>query len=323
MALTNEQYDAIMRIYDQRRFNNHRILKERREEIFERIPLYKKLDDEIADFALQYGMQRINGDKDALNGMKEEIEKRSRAKRTLLKDNGYSENYLDNIYTCSVCNDSGYVGSEKCNCFKKEIIKVKYEQSNIGEILEKENFDTLSMDVYYDNEIDNMKNVIEGCKRFAKEFDTKNENLIFFGKAGTGKTFLTNCIAKELIDTEHSVLYFTSFQLFDTLAKYTFKRQGSEEEISEVHKDMLNCDALIIDDLGTEIDNSFTISQLFLILNERGKKGKSTIISTNLSLAELAERYSERVSSRILGDYIKYKIDIADIRIKKAKMNMK
>ncbi len=322
MPLTNEQYDLIMNSYEQRKFDNHRILKERREEIYSKIPEYKKIDDEISDLAFQCGMKRLSGDKNALSGMKSEIEKKSQQKMKLLKENGYSEDYLEPIFTCPICEDSGYVGNEKCSCFKQEIIKVKYEQSNIGEILEKENFDTLSYDYYYDSEIDEVKKVIDGCKKFAEEFDDKKENLILFGRAGTGKTFLTNCIAKKLIDTEHSVLYFTSFQLFDTLAKYTFKRQGNDEEISEVHSDMLSCDALIIDDLGTEIDNSFTVTQLFLILNERGKNGKSTIISTNLSLAELAEKYSERVSSRILGDYKKYKIDIADIRIKKAKMNM-
>lgn len=323
MALTNEQYDAIMRIYDERRFENHRILVERREEIYNKIPEYKKIDDEIADYAFQCGMKRLSGDKNALNDMKGEIEKLSKKKALLLKENGYSENYLNPVYTCSICQDSGFVGDEKCICFKQEIIKAKYEQSNIGEILKKENFDTLSYDFYYDNELEAAKKVIDGCKRFADEFDDNKDNLILFGPAGTGKTFLTNCIAKKLIDTEHSVLYFTSFQLFDTLAKYTFNNQKNDEEISEVHKDILSCDALIIDDLGTELESSFCASQLFLILNERKKAEKSTIISTNLLFSEIAQRYSERVSSRILGDYIKYKIDIADIRVKKAKMNIK
>lgn len=323
MALTNEQYDAITRIYDERKFENHRILVERREEIYNKIPEFKRIDDEIADYAFQCGMKRLSGDKNALNGMKGEIEKLSKKKSILLKENGYSENYLEPVYTCSICQDSGFVGDEKCICFKQEIIKAKYEQSHIGDILKKENFDTLSYDFYYDSEMETAKKVIDGCKKFADEFDDNKDNLILFGPAGTGKTFLTNCIAKQLIDTEHSVLYFTSFQLFDTLAKYTFNNQKNDEEISEIHKDILGCDVLIIDDLGTELESSFCASQLFLILNERKKAEKSTIISTNLSFAEIANRYSERVSSRILGDYIKYKIDIADIRVKKAKMNIK
>ena len=111
---------------------------------------------------------------------------------------------------------------------------------------------------------------------------------------------LSNCIAKELLDRGHSVIYFTAFQLFDILSKGVFKR---DEEALLSHRNIFDCDLLIIDDLGTELSNSFTTSQLFLCINERILRQKSTIISTNLGMNQLADIYSERVLSRISSNY--------------------
>ena len=136
----------------------------------------------------------------------------------------------------------------------------------------------------------------------------------FYGDTGIGKTFLSNCIAKELLDSRHSVIYFTAFQLFDILSKGVFKR---DEEALLSHRNIFDCDLLIIDDLGTELSNSFTTSQLFLCINERILRQKSTIISTNLGMNQLADIYSERVLSRISSNYTLLKLFGADIRILK------
>ena len=143
-----------------------------------------------------------------------------------------------------------------------------------------------------------MQNAVKDSKKFIQEFDYKFSNLFFYGDTGVGKTFLSNCVAKELLDTGHSVIYFTAFQLFDIFAKNTFHRD-TEEDIIASHQNVFDCDLLIIDDLGTEMPNSFTISQLFLCLNERILRRRSTIISTNLTLSQIAEIYSERTFSRI------------------------
>ena len=226
------------------------------------------------------------------------------------------EDYLEPIYTCNECKDTGYVEGVKCRCLKQAIIRHLYKQSNIENILKKENFDTLTYDLYDDTEIPVMEGIIKSFKDYVRDFNDEYANLLFYGGVGVGKTFLTNCIAKELLEQGHSVLYFTAFQLFDTLAKYAFRSGEVSESIDRVHEDIFDCDLLIIDDLGTELTNAFVLTQLFLIINERDLRNRSTIISTNLSIEELSERYSERVFSRIYGKYRMIKPDIKDLRIK-------
>lgn len=151
---------------------------------------------------------------------------------------------------------------------------------------------------------------------FIRNFDEEYDNLIFYGPTGVGKTFLTHCIAKQLLDTSHTVLYLTSLQLFDILEKNKFNKEDastSNEQISYI----INSDLLIIDDLGTELVNSFTSSQLFYFIEERHMHRRSTIISTNLSFQELRDRYSERIFSRFTGYYNFYMIIGDDIRIRK------
>ena len=135
---------------------------------------------------------------------------------------------------------------------------------------------------------------------FIDDFDHKPKNLLFYGKTGVGKTFLTNCVAKELLDHGYSVIYFTAFQLFDILSKGVFEK---DSDAIATHQNIFDCDLLVIDDLGTELINSFTSSQLFLCVNERLIRQKSTIISTNLSVERIKESYSERTFSRILDSY--------------------
>ena len=161
-----------------------------------------------------------------------------------------------------------------------------------------------------------MKPVIEKCKAFAKEFDNSDENLMLMGNPGVGKTFLSNCIAKELLDSGHSVIYFTSVQLFDTLSKYAFTYENSYEG-EGILEDIYSCDLLIIDDLGTEIATKLVESQLFNIINERIIRNKATMISSTLCLSDMNDRYSERIVSRVAGNYSILKLDISDIRFRK------
>ena len=160
-----------------------------------------------------------------------------------------------------------------------------------------------------------MKGIIAECKRFADDFGKRYENVLLYGSVGVGKTFLTNCMAKEILDKGYSVIYFTSMRLFDTLSRELF--QYGENGSWDIQKDIFTCDLLIIDDLGTENVNSFVASRLFDILNERDIRRRSTIISTNLTFEELGGRYTERNFSRIFGNYIILHPDVEDIRIRK------
>ena len=267
----------------------------------------------------------LDGDTHALADLKEELAGLRAKRSALLEKAGVRPSDLLPIYECPDCQDTGYIGQQRCHCFRQAAIDLIYTQSNIKQILEAENFDTLTYDYYDDTSLDestgrsaldDATRAIDACRLFVDRFDTEFDNLYLFGSTGVGKTFLSNCVAKALIDTGHSVLYFTSFQLFTILEESKFQKDSLAREQQE---DLFACDLLIIDDLGTELTNRFSVSQLFLCLNERLLRKKSTVISSNLDLDHLFETYSERNFSRIISNYTLLKLTGPDIRLKKRK----
>ena len=278
MPLSNAQYDEIMHEYDERQLHNRHILETRRAEVLKKLPRLKEIDASVASSSVRQARLHLDGDTNALASLKQELSALSLERQQLLTASGYPADYLDPVYTCPDCKDSGYIDGKKCHCFKQAIINTVYAQSNIRQILRIENFDNFRYDFYSKEE----------------------KNLLFYGKTGVGKTFLTNCVAKELLDHGYSVIYFTAFQLFDILSKGVFEK---DSDAIATHQNIFDCDLLVIDDLGTELINSFTSSQLFLCVNERLIRQKSTIISTNLSVERIKESYSERTFSRILDSY--------------------
>ena len=327
MALNNSQYDTIFRIYEQKQVHNRDLLDKRYQTVYNHIPEIREIHDSISKLSISQARKLLAGDENALTDLKNEIKQLTDRKTNLLLSAGYPANYLEPIYSCLDCKDTGYIGSNKCHCFQRAIIDLLYTQSNVKEVLTRENFDTFSFSYYSDNYMDPvtgrsslaiMKNAYAIAHDFVETFTDKFNNLFLYGDTGIGKTFLSNCIAKELIDKSFSVIYLTSFELFDTLAKSKFEKDNAAEVMCE---HIFDCDLLIIDDLGTELANAFTVSQLFLCLNERLLRRKSTIISTNLSLESIVDIYSERTFSRITSNYTMLKLTGDDIRIKKKLRN--
>ena len=323
MALSNAQYDEIMRGYQNRQLQNRRITKEREEKVYSQIPALKEIDDTMAEISVDSARKMLDGDTQAFAMLKANLADLRVKKAKLLTEAGYSSDYFEPVFTCRDCKDTGYIDGEKCHCFKQEIINVVYSQSNIKNILERENFSKFSYEYYSDNivnpttglsSLDTVKKAVDECRRFIDDFDNKPKNLFFYGDTGVGKTFLSNCVAKELLEKGKSVIYFTAFQLFDILSKGVFEKDA---DAIAAHQNIFDCDLLIIDDLGTEFANSFTTSQLFLCINERILRQKSTIISTNLNMSDIMEIYSERTYSRIISNYNIIKLFGDDIRIQK------
>ena len=319
MSLTNTQYDIILRDYENRQLRNRHELERKTAYVYEHVPGYRELEEQVAAISVSQGKKYLSGDERAMEELKGILAEISSSKKQLLSEAGLPEDYLNPVYTCPDCQDTGYIHGQKCHCFKQAMITLLYEQSNIREVLQNDNFQSLSYEYYEGEDLPRFKNAVTTCRNFIKNFNSDYHNLFFYGTVGTGKTFLSNCVAKELIESGHSVIYFSAAGLFDLLSRYSFDYKSKEDE-RERYADLYQCDLLIIDDLGTELTNQFVASRLFSLLNERHMGKKATVISTNLSLEELRNRYSDRIFSRITSHYELCKLTGPDIRMYKKRL---
>ena len=323
MALNNFQYDTIMRDYSRIQAKNRRLLEERTREVYSALPRVREIEDEIAGVSVAGAKALLSGDADAPDRAKARIAALTQERGHILREGGYSPDYLQMPCDCPDCRDTGYIGNQKCHCFKRAEIDLLYTQSNLRDILQEENFQTFSYAYYSDRQADGsgglsplarIRKAVEISLNFVRNFDTEFNNLLFYGDTGVGKTFLSHCIAKELLDTTHSVVYFSARDLFDAFAQERFHSSDQEPGYTD---GILGCDLLIIDDLGTELTNALVNTEFFACINDRLVNRRSTIISTNLSLKQLAAVYSERIFSRITSGYTIMKLVGKDIRLLK------
>ena len=319
MALSNSQYEGIIKGYERTRDKNRHILETRRKQVYESLPRYQELEESVGGLSAAAARHILEGDDSALARLHDQLAQLACQRTELLTAAGFPADYLNPIYTCPDCQDTGYVSTdkglrEKCRCFRQQELSIRYAQSNIQDMISRENFSTLSYEYYQGDDLQHFKAAVKLSKDFAENFNQDYHNLFFYGTVGTGKSFLSGCIANELLRTGFSVIYFSASGLFDRLARYAFDAK-EKSVLHDFYEDLYECDLLIIDDLGTEITNSFVTSQLFSCLSERGLRRKSTIISTNLSLEEMRDRYSDRVFSRITSSFSLCKLTGPDIRI--------
>ena len=300
MNLTNEDYNEILAQYDEKQLELDHLLKERRQELYEKIPEYKELDEEITSLYAMRARLLIRGDEAAILPVSEKIEDLERKQKLLLTEAGYSINYLVPQYSCPICRDTGLVEGARCRCFKQALTKRLYEKSNIKNVLEKKNFSTLRHDLQIGEDLRLFEKAYAKSVQFVEEFGTTYRNLCFSGTVGTGKSFLSNCILNELLKQNYSCIYYTAPTLFDTIANYKFRHVQGIMNPTDL---LYTCDLLVIDDLGTEMTNNFTISEFLTLLNQRNLAAKSTVISTNLSLENLNDTYSDRVFSRLFANF--------------------
>lgn len=311
MSLQNHQYDIIMSEYDEKQQRRRRLLDDRLTLIRKKLPQYGELEDQVA--ALCMGeLDSLISDSTRVPDLHSSLLTLKKKKQELLSRNGFSEDYLDPPYDCPDCKDTGYIGDVKCHCFKQRITRLLYDQSNLGAHLAAENFDTLSYKYYQGDDLKAYKKAVLSAHNFVDEFPT-GRNLLLYGNVGSGKTFLSKCIAKALIDKGHTVIYYSASLLADILStRYPDPSDLAPGEIAA-------CDLLIVDDLGTEHPSDYIISRIFSCLDLRLRDKKSTIISTNLTLSAIRDIYSERTFSRIAYGYEIFNINCPDIRVQKRK----
>jgi len=323
IPMVDQTYSRIMREYDKKR-GTARIKRDQRiTEIYSRIPRVKDIDNEIRKIGLSISKGIINNQgnpEELIKTLKTKLEALKQEKAFLMTEHNIPIQYLEDEYLCHHCKDTGFVaGGKKCSCFKQQLINIAYSMSNLDGILKKENFKTFNInyfsnDTFQDHEItprDNMLEILQVCEGFVINFDNKKEeNLLFYGPTGLGKTFLANCIAKALLDRGKIVIYQTAFKIFEILEEIRFHNNGDKVKYNL----LFSADLLIIDDLGTEVTNSFTNSELFNIVNSRILSGKKTIISTNLAPKDFGMRYDDRIASRLFSRYTVLKFYGKDLR---------
>lgn len=330
MALSNVQYDEIMRHYGRVQNKNRRIHEARVEEVHTKIPQIREFEDEMRRISVNRAKALLNKETNSLDAYKHKMNELREEKEALLLGGGFSADYLEEIYDCTECRDTGYANGVKCTCMKKLEIDLLYKQSYMDQVLQRENFDTFDWSYFSEDYriaeqggmslrtyMDKLVNGV--IKEYLNNFDNKDSsnNMMFIGPSGVGKTFLVHCIAKELIDSRHSVVYLTADRLFEILAGRRIRRD--EEDYDNMYMLAYDCDLLVIDDLGTELNNSLTNSELFNCINDRILRNKATLISTNLKAADIREIYSERVASRIFSNYKCIPMYGDDLRTKKKK----
>lgn len=325
MALNDTQYDEIMSVYYKNQTENRILEQSRREEVYAAIPRIAEIDQLIAASSIDAVRSRLKNGTDTISSIKEQNQVLIAEKTDLLKSHHYPADYLKPIYTCAICKDTGRTGTGYCSCFKQAAISLLYRQSTLEQVLQVENFDHFDLGFYPKEQdgfhpytpYENMRNILNKTKSFIKAFDKEGGNLLFYGETGLGKTYLSNCIAKALLDTGHTVLYQSSIHLFEEVCADVIMNKGQNLHSQETYRYLYSCDLLIIDDLGTEFTNSFVSSELYDIVNTRMREGRSTVISTNLNLQELTDRYSDRTTTRIFAEYKVYNFFGENIRLAK------
>ncbi len=311
----------ILALYDKVRLEEETDFRKRKTHIEKTHPEIIDIDQKIGKLCIELSisaMKSIHNRDEYLKALREKIMDLRMKKSELLVSNGFDMDYLNLHYRCSKCKDTGFIGNTKCSCFKQKVVDVYYTGSELRGMLKTHNFDNFKLDLYPSRKGElesesprkNMEKILSKSMSFLKNFSTTDENLLFYGGPGTGKTFLSHCITKELMDKGSFVVYRTAEELIKSLKEIRFNGDTSLEEI------LINCDLLIIDDLGTEQLSDFTKMEMFNLLNTKLLKQKKMLVSTNLTLENLLNTYSERITSRLLGNFTACKFFGEDIRIK-------
>lgn len=329
--MDNNILKKLLSEYDSKRMHKLSSLDERKKKLMETSSEYNKLEKDLQEISIASlkSMLLVSSDEkeEKLKKLEEKTSQVVNEKKLLLKKLNLPEDYLSPNFDCKLCNDTGYINNELCSCIKQKVYNIEYNRANIGN-LDNENFDKFNFDVYsdipdsktYNSKIspkENIQKIVDISRNFINNFDSPLEkNLMFLGPTGLGKTFLSNCIAKEILDSGRTVLYQTAPVMLDSIISDKFNNTSSS-----LMQNILRVDLLIIDDLGTEPMNSMKFTELFTIINTRllnqSKKITKTIISTNLDLKGILNFYDERIASRIFGNYTMCRFFGDDIRFKK------
>lgn len=325
MGYSSNVYKAAADRLFERRLKAEKEAEKRREEVYKKLPRVKELEKEISSISIKVARAVLNG-KDLTSQMsrlRDENLSMQNELSEILKSNGYPENFFEPSYFCEKCSDTGYYDENGktvvCSCMKQALVQCACDELNKTAPLSLSTFDSFQLD-YYEKSTDiktnispynHMAKVLSYCKNYAENFNKNSGSLFMKGKTGLGKTHLSLAIANEVIKKGFGVIYVSAPSLAHRLEKNFFSKKDNDP----INDMLLECDLLIVDDLGTEFHTQFSISEIYNILNSRILSLKPIIINTNLNLLELEKIYSERFVSRIMGNAEKLDFMGTDIRV--------
>lgn len=306
--MDNEIFNIIISDYENQRAKNKREREERVKEVYKKYPEIKEIDEKIAETGNNSLREIFKNPDNSLikEDMKNKFKILKERKKQILEKNNIPEDFDKERYRCGLCKDTGHIeGNGRCTCFKQQMINYLYKQSNMNELLKTHNFENFNINYYSKKKTDgmsvspyeNIKNIKSFCENFIQSFEKEGKSLAFYGDTGLGKTFMSGCIAKALMDKGKTVLYIRASKIFKMFDDEKFGRISDDMDL--VYK----CDLLIIDDLGTEAFSKNNNSYILDLINERTSLGKKMIISTNLDYKGLEEKYTKRFTSRILENF--------------------
>ncbi len=312
---------------EERRADNLAEHQRRLSIIYSRIPEIQRIDNSMRSQMteiVRLTLSKAPDVKERISAIQDRNLTMQMQKAELLVSNGYPTDYLDDIYSCKICKDTGLCGNHPCECLKK---LYNAELTNeVGTLLKNgnENFDRFNLNFYSDQPIanstviprDTMKMVFDSCKKFADVFPEVQTNLLLQGGTGLGKTFLSACIARVVSEKGYSVCYDSASSALEAFEKKKFAKDSEEfDKSSEYVNHMLSCDLMILDDLGTELSTPMAVNGLYTLINTRLVNGRRMIISTNCDSLELSRRYSPQICSRLEGEFVHLPFVGKDIRL--------
>ena len=316
MGYRREDYEKVNELLAARRAKAESDAVLRREAVYARMPEIRQIDLELSRTGAKI-IDAIGGGAGAIEVRIAEIERENMAlqqrRAEALRSIGLEPDHTDPQYSCEKCHDTGFVGSKECQCRRRALIMAGYESSGIGALLRTQKFETFSFS--YNSGSESIRRAYESVKAYAENFtDERYGNLLLVGGTGLGKTHLSTAAAGVVIERGYDVKYETAQNMMSDFERWQFYRRGDDEDPTERY---FECDLLIIDDLGTEMSSSFTVSCLYNLINTRITRGKSMIISTNLAPQELRRRYEDRITSRLFGEFSILLFEGHDVRAEK------
>jgi len=314
MALDGKLLAQARKKLEEIRHHNENTQAQRQREIYARLPAVRNIDlrlqNQMRELA-SIAMRRDPAAKQALKALEEENLELQARRAELLAAAGYPIDYTDDLYDCPDCQDKGYrMDGRMCTCLKR-LYNAEVTRDLSGLLKGDESFARFRLDYYSDAPDTNgniprkiMEFILKVCKDYAQNFGPASMNLVFSGAPGLGKTFLSACIARTVSQNGFSVAYESASAALNAFEKEKFSRDADEAAAAGAKvRRYLDCDLLILDDLGTEMNTGFTQSALYTIINQRLINNKQTIISTNLDKNALSAQYSAQITSRLLGEY--------------------